>query len=94
MLKVENLHVSVENREILRGLDLTVNPAEFHVIMGPNGSGKSTLALTIAGHPKYTVTGGRITFDGEEITELGPTRGRREAYCSPSSTPTRSRALK
>ncbi len=72
MLKVENLHVSVEDKEILKGVDLEVKPGEFHVIMGPNGSGKSTLALTIAGHPKYKVTGGRILFDGEEIQELGP----------------------
>ncbi|WP_010479697.1 Fe-S cluster assembly ATPase SufC [Thermococcus zilligii] len=72
MLKVENLRVSVEGREILKGVDLTISPGEFHVVMGPNGSGKSTLALTIAGHPKYRVTDGRITFEGEEIHELGP----------------------
>ncbi|ASJ03463.1 ABC transporter ATP-binding protein [Thermococcus profundus] len=72
MLKIDNLHVSVDGREILRGIELTVNPGEFHVVMGPNGSGKSTLALTIAGHPKYRVTGGRITFEGEDITGLDP----------------------
>jgi len=72
MLKVENLHVNVENKEILKGVDLEVNPGEFHVVMGPNGSGKSTLALTIAGHPKYEVKNGRILFDGEDVTDLGP----------------------
>ena len=72
MLRIDNLHVSVESREILKGVNLEIKPGEFHVVMGPNGSGKSTLALTVAGHPKYEVTRGRITFDGEDITELGP----------------------
>lgn len=82
MLKVENLHVSVEDKEILRGVDLEVNPGEFHVIMGPNGSGKSTLALTIAGHPKYRVTDGKILFEGEDITELGPDERAKRGFCS------------
>lgn len=73
-LKIENLHVNVETdqgaKEILRGVDLTINQGETHAIMGPNGSGKSTLAYTIAGHPKYEVTEGSITFDGEDVLEM------------------------
>ncbi|MDI3474822.1 MAG: Fe-S cluster assembly ATP-binding protein [Thermococcaceae archaeon] len=72
MLKVENLHVSVSDKEILHGVSLNLEKGELHVVMGPNGSGKSTLALTIAGHPKYTVTEGRILFEGEDITEAKP----------------------
>ncbi|RLF74902.1 Fe-S cluster assembly ATPase SufC, partial [Thermococci archaeon] len=70
MLKVDNLKVTVEGKDILRGVNLNVGEKEFHVIMGPNGSGKSTLALTIAGHPRYTVVDGGIFFNGEDITEI------------------------
>ena len=73
-LEISNLHVSVETetgpREILRGVDLTVRQGETHAIMGPNGSGKSTLAYSIAGHPKYTVTGGSVTLDGEDVLAM------------------------
>jgi Fe-S cluster assembly ATP-binding protein len=73
-LKITNLHVSVEteqgSKQILRGVDLTINSGETHAIMGPNGSGKSTLAYTIAGHPKYTVDEGSITLDGEDVLEM------------------------
>ena len=73
-LQVKNLHVSVETEqgsiEILKGVDLTIRSGETHAIMGPNGSGKSTLAYTIAGHPKYTVTEGEITLDGENVLDM------------------------
>src|SRR5487761_1724419 len=74
-LEIRDLHVSVEEaagtqREILRGVDLDVNAGETHAIMGPNGSGKSTLAYAIAGHPKYQVTQGSITLDGEDVLSM------------------------
>ncbi|MGA8047445.1 MAG: Fe-S cluster assembly ATPase SufC [Dermatophilaceae bacterium] len=73
-LEIRDLHVSVETegdtKEILRGVDLTVRSGETHAIMGPNGSGKSTLAYAIAGHPKYTITSGAITLDGENVLEM------------------------
>lgn len=72
MLKVEDLHVKVMDKEILKGITLDIGKGKLHVVMGPNGSGKSTLALTIAGHPRYRVVKGRITFDGEDITEMKP----------------------
>ncbi|MGZ4638939.1 MAG: Fe-S cluster assembly ATPase SufC [Actinomycetes bacterium] len=74
VLEIRDLHVTVETdsgpREILRGVDLTVKAGETHAIMGPNGSGKSTLAYSIAGHPKYTVTGGTVTLDGRNVLEM------------------------
>jgi Fe-S cluster assembly ATP-binding protein len=69
-LEVRDLHVAVEDTEILRGVDLTVRQAETHALMGPNGSGKSTLAYSIAGHPKYTVTQGRILLDGADVLAM------------------------
>jgi Fe-S cluster assembly ATP-binding protein len=71
-LEIQNLHVRIEEREILRGLDLTVRKGETHALMGPNGSGKSTLANTIMGNPNYEVTEGRILFNGEDMTEADP----------------------
>jgi Fe-S cluster assembly ATP-binding protein len=71
-LEIRNLHVRVEDREILKGVDLSVSKGELHALMGPNGSGKSTLASTIMGHPEYEITEGTITFKGEDITEADP----------------------
>jgi Fe-S cluster assembly ATP-binding protein len=71
-LEIRNLHVSAEDKEILKGLDLEVSRGEVHALMGPNGSGKSTLANTIMGHPALDVTEGEIIFNGEEITEADP----------------------
>ncbi len=74
VLEVKNLQVSVVtdagNKEILRGVDLTIKSGETHAIMGPNGSGKSTLAYSIAGHPKYLITGGSVTLDGTDVLEM------------------------
>jgi len=73
-LEIHDLHVTVDTeagvKEILRGVDLTVKAGETHAIMGPNGSGKSTLAYSIAGHPKYTVTGGTVTLDGADVLAM------------------------
>lgn len=71
-LIISNLHISVDIKPIVKGLNLTINPGETHAIMGPNGSGKSTLANTLMGHPKYTVTEGKIILNGEDITTLTP----------------------
>jgi Fe-S cluster assembly ATP-binding protein len=71
-LEIQNLHVRIDEREILRGLSLTVSKGETHALMGPNGSGKSTLANTIMGNPAYEVTEGKILFDGEDLTEADP----------------------
>jgi Fe-S cluster assembly ATP-binding protein len=78
MLEIKNLHVRVGGKEILRGINLTVNTGAVHAIMGPNGSGKSTLARAIAGHPDYEVTSGTITYDGKNLLELSPEDRARE----------------
>ena len=69
-LAVRDLRVEVEGKEILRGVDLDVPQGEVHALMGPNGSGKSTLAYTVMGHPKYVVTGGSVSFDGQDVLPL------------------------
>jgi Fe-S cluster assembly ATP-binding protein len=70
LLRVENLKVSVEGKEILKGMDLVINKGETHVIMGSNGAGKSTLFNTVMGNPNYVVTGGSIFFEGQDITKM------------------------
>ncbi len=77
LLEIKNLHVNVDGHEILKGIDLTINPGEVHSIMGPNGSGKSTLAQVLARRDAYHVTEGSITFDGKDLLELKP----EEAAC-------------
>src|SRR5438270_4609869 len=77
LLQVKNLHVNVDGHEILKGIDLTINPGEVHSIMGPNGSGKSTLAQVLARRDAYRVTQGSITFNGKDLLEMKP----EEAAC-------------
>jgi Fe-S cluster assembly ATP-binding protein len=72
LLEIKNLHATVGEREILRGIDLTVNAGEVHAIMGPNGSGKSTLAQVLAGRELYTVTAGEVIYDGQDLLALSP----------------------
>ncbi len=72
MLTISNLHVNVDDKQILKGVDLKVKPGEIHAIMGPNGSGKSTLAYSLAGHPFYSVTKGKVLLDKSDILEKAP----------------------
>jgi Fe-S cluster assembly ATP-binding protein len=78
MLKIENLHVKVDGKEILKGLTLTVPTGEVHAVMGPNGSGKSTLANVLAGRPGYEITAGSVTFEGRDLLALAPEERARE----------------
>jgi len=78
MLEIQNLHAQVQNKEILRGLDLKVKAGEVHAIMGPNGSGKSTLAHVLAGRPGYVVTKGQVLFKGRDLLALSPEERARE----------------
>jgi len=83
VLKIENLHVSVNDKPILRGVDLEMQHGTTHALMGPNGSGKSTLGLVIAGHPGYEVTAGKITLDGVAADEYSRSQdGRFLAACN------------
>ena len=78
MLEIRNLHATIDGKEILKGLNLTVKAGEIHAIMGPNGSGKSTLAKVLAGHPSYEVTGGEVLYEGKNLLELEPDERARE----------------
>ena len=73
-LEIQNLHVKVEDKEIIKGIDLKIKEGEIHAVMGPNGSGKSTLSYTIMGHPNYEVTKGKILFGGKSILGLEPNK--------------------
>src|SRR3981081_3017170 len=90
-LSVDNLHVTIADKKIVRGLSLSVPRGEVHAIMGPNGSGKSTLAKVLAGHPDYLVTQGKVTMDGDNLLELDPDerarRGLFLAFHYPSEIP-------
>jgi Fe-S cluster assembly ATP-binding protein len=78
VLEIRDLHAAVEGKEILKGINLTVNKGEVHAIMGPNGSGKSTLAKVLAGHPAYEVTGGEVLYEGKNLLEMSPDERARE----------------
>jgi len=90
-LVIKDLQVSIDGKEILKGLNLTIKQGEVHAIMGPNGTGKSTLAYTLMGHPAYTVTGGEVWFNGKNLLELEPDERSREgiflAFQYPVSIP-------
>src|SRR6185436_8276723 len=78
MLEIKNLHAGVEGKQILKGVNLTINPGETHAVMGPNGSGKSTLAQILAGREGYEVTGGQVLYRGKDLLELDPEERARE----------------
>jgi Fe-S cluster assembly ATP-binding protein len=90
-LEIQNLHVTVEGKEILKGVDIAVTQGEVHALMGPNGSGKSTLANAIMGHPSYEITEGRILFRGQDVSEMEPDERARAglfmAFQYPSAIP-------
>ena len=72
LLEIKNLHATVGGKEILRGINLTINPGEIHAVMGPNGAGKSTLSAILTGNPQYTVTEGSITYNGKDLLAMSP----------------------
>lgn len=85
MLEIKDLHATINGKEILKGINLTVKAGEVHAIMGPNGSGKSTLSNVLVGHPAYEVTKGSVTFDGKDLLALSAEDRSHEACFCPSS---------
>ena len=80
MLEVRNLHATIAGKEILKGINLTINDGEIHAIMGPNGSGKSTLSAVLTGNPLYTVTEGSVLFNGKDLLAMKPEDRAREGW--------------
>jgi len=78
MLRIENLHAGIEEKQILNGINLVINPGEVHAIMGPNGAGKSTLSSVLAGKNEYTVSQGSVNFDGKDLLDMSPEDRARE----------------
>ena len=94
MLEIKNLHASVEGKEILKGINLTTNNGEVHVLMGPNGSGKSTLSNVLVGNPKYEVTEGTVSFNGKDLLELSPEDRSHEGISCPFRPRRKSQAFR
>ena len=93
LLEIRGLHACVEDKEILKGLDLTIRKGEIHAVMGPNGAGKSTLSAVLAGKPQFTVTSGSITFMGQDLLAMTPEQRAWRAYSFLFSIPLKFREL-
>ena len=87
MLEIKDLHASINGKEILKGINLTINPGEIHALMGQNGAGKSTLSNVLVGNPAYEVTRGSVTFNGKDLLAMKPEEFRWLTSCVRPSTP-------